>query len=98
MRSEAPTSLIGKVIRIVLAVGRRVNGVGSSDAGSNSKGTKGEFGGGTRLVATYDTLEESHRGIKKSEVHPAPRMSRSTCSSAPWGGSSWVIWVEVMGV
>jgi hypothetical protein len=75
-RSEAPGTVIGKVMSTVFASGRTLNGSGSSELGWNSNCIVEPAP--ERLVAAQVILDSSHNGIKKVDVQPAPRMRIST--------------------
>ena len=79
--------LIGNVISTVFAEGRGRNGAGSSDSGSNSKGM--ELSSPLRVVAAYEILLSSRRGIRNVELQPAPRIRT-------WTGSSLFMDIEAV--
>ena len=68
------------MIRIVCAAGRSLYAVVSVESGSNLKGMV--FSLATSwpvvVVAAKVMLEDLRRGIRNSDVQPAPRMRRST--------------------
>lgn len=72
----APLPVSGKVMRIVWALGRILYGSGESEAGSNRN-----FRVPSRpvvVVAAWEICSRVMSGMRKVEVHPAPRMSIDT--------------------
>ena len=75
-RCDAPVVLIGKETRIVFASGSASYGLVSSDSGLKTNGIVPSLP--ERDVAATWIPRSSQSGIRKVEVQPAPKMSRST--------------------
>jgi hypothetical protein len=81
--SEAPGAVSGKVMRTVLASGRRLYGSGSSEFGWKSNWMVEPAP--DRVVAAYEIWDSWHSGIKNVDVQPAPIMRISTDIEAQEG-------------
>ena len=75
-RCDAPIVLIGKEIRIVFVSGSASYGLVSFDSGLKMKGIVSPLP--ERDVAATWIPHSSQSGIRKVEVQPAPKMTRST--------------------